>query len=341
MERSRKHTGDWFGTAAEPGAARGDDTGSAVWRRPLIGIALLVVTVVALRGYLPDQTAEPAAAPREPNSDSMASLVIVAVLLVVSLTVIAVAVLSQLRNRAPAAPGAIERDIWRRGGGKRPTWRAVLLLSGLLIAYLLLVAILARMFAPLGINEAEDAGTATAPGAEPADTMPPGTQPPTAVVTAMPYLLAATVVFLAMIVVGSIAARRHSRLGSTLPAAAVGEEPAVPAPGGPDPLTRAAEVGLAEIEDLSREPRDAIIACYAAMERELARVPEAAPQQFDTASEVLARAVEHQALPAGSATRLVELFGEARFSRHVMREEHRDAAVRALQVVLGQLRSTT
>ena len=43
-------------------------------------------------------------------------------------------------------------------------------------------------------------------------------------------------------------------------------------------LARAAEVGLAEIGDLSREPREAIIACYAAMERELTRVPGAAPQ---------------------------------------------------------------
>ena len=52
-------------------------------------------------------------------------------------------------------------------------------------------------------------------------------------------------------------------------------------------LVRAAELGLAEIADLSREPREAIIACYAAMERELANVPGAVPQDFDTPTEVL------------------------------------------------------
>ena len=91
---------------------------------------------------------------------------------------------------------------------------------------------------------------------------------------------------------------------------------------------RAAEVGLAEIADLSREPREAIIACYAAMERELANVPGAAPQDFDTPTEVLARAVEHHALHADNAVQLVNLFEEARFSPHVMNEGHREAAVR-------------
>ena len=75
------------------------------------------------------------------------------------------------------------------------------------------------------------------------------------------------------------------------------------------------------------------------MERELATVPGAAPQDFDTASEVLARAVEHHALQPHSAIQLVELFDEARFSPHVMTEAHRDTAVRSLELVLGELRS--
>ena len=99
-------------------------------------------------------------------------------------------------------------------------------------------------------------------------------------------------------------------------------------------------MGLAEVEDLSREPRRAIIACYAAMEGELSRVPDAMPQDFDTASEVLARAVAHHALGPDSATQLVDLFDEARFSPHVMTEAHRDAAVRVLQRVLAELRNT-
>ena len=59
----------------------------------------------------------------------------------------------------------------------------------------------------------------------------------------------------------------------------------------------------------------------------------------DTASEVLARAVDHHALAPDSATQLVDLFEEARFSPHVMNEGHRDAAVAVLTQVLGELRS--
>ena len=102
-------------------------------------------------------------------------------------------------------------------------------------------------------------------------------------------------------------------------------------------LARAAEVGLAEIGDLSREPREAIIACYAAMERELTRVPGAVPQDFDTPSEVLARAVDHHALGPTARQQLVELFEEARFSPHVMNEGHRDAGGAACcSVVAGR-----
>ena len=75
------------------------------------------------------------------------------------------------------------------------------------------------------------------------------------------------------------------------------------------------------------------------MEHALASAPGAAPQESDTPSEVLARAVEHEAIQAGSATELVTLFAEARFSTHVMNEGHREAAERALRLVLDELRS--
>jgi hypothetical protein len=147
------------------------------------------------------------------------------------------------------------------------------------------------------------------------------------------------VILMALIVVGTvIMSRRQRRLAPAVPADI--DLPDVSAPaGGPDSLARAAEVGLAEIGDLSREPREAIIACYAAMERELTRVPGAAPLDCDTPSEVLARAVDRHALHAESAARLVELFEEARFSPHVMNEGHRDVAVDALRLVLTDLRS--
>ena len=55
-------------------------------------------------------------------------------------------------------------------------------------------------------------------------------------------------------------------------------------------------------------------------------------------TEVLARAVGQRAVSAGNASTLVELFTEARFSRHVMTEGHRDVAEQALRSVLGELR---
>ena len=61
------------------------------------------------------------------------------------------------------------------------------------------------------------------------------------------------------------------------------------------------------------------------------------PLDSDTPTEVLARAVERRRLRADSATELVELFEEARFSPHVMDEHHREAAVRVLRLVLTEL----
>jgi hypothetical protein len=107
-------------------------------------------------------------------------------------------------------------------------------------------------------------------------------------------------------------------------------------------LGRAAEVGLAELGDLSREPREAIIASYRAIERELEETPEVVPQDSDTLSDVLVRAVEApDGLAAHTATqRLAELFEEALFSPHVMSEAHRDDAAQALQRVLSELRAS-
>ena len=132
---------------------------------------------------------------------------------------------------------------------------------------------------------------------------------------------------LLILVAGTVVMSRR-RWRAATPAATSEPEVASPAPATPsESLVRAAELGLAEMTDLSREPREAIIACYAAMERELANVPGAVPQDFDTPTEVLARAVEHHALHADNAVQLVNLFDEARFSPHVMNEGHREIAV--------------
>ncbi len=93
------------------------------------------------------------------------------------------------------------------------------------------------------------------------------------------------------------------------------------------------------MEDHSRSPREAIIACYLAMEQALVAAPGAAPQDSDTPSEVLARAVANRAVQADTAAPLVQVFAEARFSTHAMTEHHRTVAERALRAVLDELRA--
>lgn len=299
-------------------------------------VALSFVATVALRGYVPG--AEPRTP--EPVADGPLALTVVVGLLVTAVGVVAIAVIARLRNRAAAAPRVAERPDWLRGDRGKPTWRVALIVFGSILGWLLLSMLLARLGGgATDVTSAPDAmPTAASPAPEPAVPAAAAARPDPGA-GLLEYFYGATVVFLFVIVAGSlVAARRQRRLTPASPGPFGGDV-------GPDPdagsesLARAAEVGLAEVGDLSREPRKAIIACYAAMERELSLLPDAAPRDFDTASEVLARAVDHHALGPGSATQLVDLFEEARFSPHVMDEGHRDAAVAVLTNVLDELRS--
>jgi len=307
--------------------------------RAIAVIALLFIAAWALRGYLPGS--EPVADRQRPAS-SPAALVVDVALLSISVAVIGIAIVARLRNRQGRRPGAGSLPEGRGTVG-RPTWRFALIALALAIGWLLLVMLLMRLGvrAP-GDQSPSGSPTIADPGSAPTTTNPVSRQPgspddpgPNVV----GYLVPPMLILMALIVVGTaIASRRQRRAATSW--AADGELPEAPTQAGAaESLARAAEVGLAEIGDLTREPREAIIACYAAMERELTHVPGAVPQDCDTPSEVLARAVEHHALHADSATKLVELFEEARFSPHVMNEGHRDIAVDTLRLVLADLRS--
>jgi uncharacterized protein DUF4129 len=302
--------------------------------RVLALIVLLVIAAAALRGYLPGITR---AAAREQSTDSPASLIAVVTMLCVSVGIVAIAVIARLRDRRAAAASAADRSDWLRGGGGRPAWRALLIGLGVLVAWLVLAWLLAQLFPQHTIPQSTP-GTGSS---NPALSSPNG-PPPTAPHehgSVLGYLVAPTVIFLLLLAAATvIASRRQQRAGRPRTVADDRFEPSVPAVG-PESLARAAELGLAEIGDLSREPREAIIACYAAMERQLEHVPDAEPREFDTPTEVLARAIEHHALRPDSATQLVELFAEARFSPHVMNEGHREIAVNVLRSVLEELRS--
>ena len=304
----------------------------AVW------LAVLVVVIaVALRGYVPDAE-EPAP---ERTTESPAATALVIGLLMVSIGIVAAVVIARLRKRSVPVAGSVELPVMSREKGARPTWLMLVIAFALVVVWLLAVMVLTRLAATLPADppNAPPPGSMSSAAPTPDPALPPRTEEPAGNSNLMPYFYAATVAFLLILVAGTlVAARNRHRAVPVAPLTELGQDGEAPDVAS-ESLARAAEVGLAEVGDLSREPRKAIIACYAAMEGELSRVPGAMPEDFDTASEVLDRAVAHHALGPDSATQLVDLFDEARFSPHVMTEAHRDAAVRVLQRVLGELRS--
>ncbi|MCV7329558.1 DUF4129 domain-containing protein [Mycobacterium cookii] len=299
-------------------------------------IVLLIAIAAALRGYLPGADRGDQRPP-----DSGASLVYVVALLAVSMGIVAVALIARLRDprRLPSTASALSERF--SDGRGRPRWRVLLIGAAVLVTWLVLVWLLSRFFVPHGAGQPQSAPQSAAPSA--AANAPRRPEAPDAGPdrNVLHLLIVSTAVMFAMIIVGAIANVRRRRRRRGRPAVDSTETPGLPEPAVAAPaLVRAAESGLAEIEDTDHEPREAIIACYAAMERQLSYFPGAVPQDFDTPTEVLARAVEHRALHIDTAVELVNLFEEARFSPHVMDESHRTSALRVLRLVLAELRSS-
>jgi hypothetical protein len=300
-------------------------------------IALLITVAAALRGYLPTEDHVPLAQ----AGGGRAEMTFVIAALAGTLTLMAVAVASRLRDPRAVAPTAGELPEMIGRGRVRPTWRVLLIGLGLIVVWLLIAMVLSHLFVPNWAPPRPPGQPPPPSGGAPSaahGTAPPAKQPPKNDGGDMVGILLASAIPMLLIVVAGAVVNTRRRHRMTAPVVFAGTDAKSPAPAQPsDSLVRAAELGLAEMTDLSREPREAIIACYAAMERELANVPGAVPQAFDTPTEVLARAVENHALHADNAVQLVNLFEEARFSPHVMNEEHREVAVRVLQLVLDEL----
>ncbi len=294
-------------------------------------IVLLILVAAALRGYFP----APDSASRPEPGGGRAGMMFVIAALSATLTLMAIAVIARLRDPRQVAPTAGDLSDMLGRDTRRPSWRVVLIGLAVIVAWILLATLLSQLVFPHDIDTAIQ-DSSTPPRAPDGTPSPSKRQPQNDNGDMLGILLASTVPLILIIVVGSIvAARRRWRPPAS---GVVDDDVGTPAPPTrSESLVRAAEVGLAEIGDLSREPREAIIACYAAMEGELANVPGAVPQDFDTPTEVLARAVERHALQADNAVQLVTLFAEARFSPHVMNEGHREEAVRILQLVLDEL----
>lgn len=299
-------------------------------------IVLLITVAAALRGYLPSE----GRAPLAQAGGGRAAMVFVIAALAGTLALMAVAIAARLRDPRAVAPtaGYLPEMVGR--GRVRPSWRVLLIGLGVIVVWLLIAMLLAHLVAPHWAapqpQQPPSNPGAASPGARGAAS-PPRPPPKNEGGDMVGILLASAVPMLLLVIAGAVINTRRRRR-TTPPVVFAGASTESPEPAErSDSLVRAAELGLAEMADLSREPREAIIACYAAMERELANVPGAVPQAFDTPTEVLARAVEHHALHADNAVQLVNLFEEARFSPHVMNQGHREVAVGVLQLVLDEL----
>jgi hypothetical protein len=108
-------------------------------------------------------------------------------------------------------------------------------------------------------------------------------------------------------------------------------------PSGPVPIekgsARATVAGAVSLslDDLRREPdpRRAIVAAYARMERTFAGA--GLPREaHDTSTEYLRRILTASSAPSDALLKLTLLFQEARFSRHELTSHHRDGALDAL-----------
>lgn len=298
-------------------------------------IVLLIAVAASLQGYLPGVNR----AEQQRPPDSGASLVYVAALLSVSLVIVATALIARLRDprRLPTSAGPLSDRF--SGGRGRPRWRVLIVGAAVLMVWLLLLWLRSRFFLPQGMGAPQSAPQSGVPTPVDSATRQPAPRETGADRDVLRFLMVGTVALLGMLVVGAVVHAR--RRGVDQPRYQPEHIPGVPVPEAAAPaLVRAAESGLAEIEDPNHEPRQAIIACYAAMEGELSRFPGAIPQDYDTPTEVLARAVEHRALHIDTAVELVNLFTEARFSPHLMDESHRSTALRVLRLVLAELRSS-
>ncbi|HEY7360683.1 MAG TPA: DUF4129 domain-containing protein, partial [Streptosporangiaceae bacterium] len=103
----------------------------------------------------------------------------------------------------------------------------------------------------------------------------------------------------------------------------------------PSPLADAVAAGTAAL-GATAGTRDAIIACYAAMEASLATA--GSPRRdADTPEELLDRAEGDGIIRTPAARRLTALFREARFSPHELADDQRQAALAALGDIADDL----
>ncbi len=102
-----------------------------------------------------------------------------------------------------------------------------------------------------------------------------------------------------------------------------------------DPLREEVEAGIDDLTSI-KDPRRAVIACYARMQGFLPTAG-VASRPSDTPFEVVARVLERRNVAPGSITTLTESFERAKFSRHSIGEATRLEALAALRDIRDQL----
>lgn len=298
--------------------------------RTIALIGLVVLAVVALRGYVPG-TGGPAA----PHPSSAVSLALMPVLLLVSMVILVAGVINS-RHRLPLAMPEPDRESLVRVPGLRRL--GLLVVVGIAALALIVTAVLSIYLVTPGRHGESGSQPTAVPGStpEPVETVAPATDSmPEPSLSGTALLLvgitSGVLVLIAMtgLVVVAVNSNRRPVLTRTpLPQ---------PSPTEAVSLAKVAEMGLAAMIAPGQDPRTAIIACYVAMESGLAQAREVAPLASDTPSEVLARAFDRGFLHDASARELVSLFEEARFSPHSMLEWQRMRAEQLLRIVLADL----
>lgn len=199
---------------------------------------------------------------------------------------------------------------------RRATWRPLLVLLAMMALSVLVVRFLARGSAYRLPLEAPPGGAAET---SPTGQTPPGYEPR--------FLLWPVLVVAALALLAGVSwwlARRGRR--RALGEGRAGTEEAL------------AEVLAGTLDDLraERDPRRAVIAAYARMERALAAsgLPR---RRSEAPEEYLTRVLAAAPLSRDTAGRLTALFAWARFSGHDVRPEMRDEAIETLERVQAEL----
>jgi hypothetical protein len=102
-----------------------------------------------------------------------------------------------------------------------------------------------------------------------------------------------------------------------------------------DALADLLDAGIEDLRGIA-DPRQAVIACYARMERLMSSsgIPHLAS---DTPTEFLARVLQRRSVTPESASMLTGLFERAKFSPHQVDEQMREDALVALERVRDEL----